>query len=173
MGVSEPGQSASKRHGRAPEISPTEEPRRPAAPGGSATARDYPRRVRSIAARRQRTYISPKHQSAGPECPIDSTPNRASIHDQSGLRTKVTRIAAGRHNTATTTAPRNRRTGYRAPAAFGRNSAEGRESWRNDQWLIAKNHAAMIGPRGGRPPAAGGGDPGAGGGGGPYSGWKR
>src|SRR3989442_13428638 len=41
------------------------------------------------------------------------------------------------------------------------------------QWLIAKNHAAMTGPRGGRAPGCGGGAPGAGAGAGPYSGWNR
>src|SRR2546425_7992556 len=43
------------------------------------------------------------------------------------------------------------------------------------QWLIAKNHAPMTGPRGGRAPGCGGGAPGAGAeaGAGPYSGWNR
>jgi len=40
----------------------------------------------------------------------------------------------------------------------------------SDQWLIAKNHAPMTGPRGGRAPGCGGGAPGAGAGAGPYSG---
>src|SRR5258706_9689989 len=38
------------------------------------------------------------------------------------------------------------------------------------QWLIAKNHAPMTGPRAGRCPGCGGG---ASAGGGPYSGWNR
>src|SRR5207302_9112919 len=42
-----------------------------------------------------------------------------------------------------------------------------------NQWLIAKNHAAITGPRGPRPPGAGGADPDAGAGAGPYSGWNR
>src|SRR2546430_16821072 len=45
--------------------------------------------------------------------------------------------------------------------------------FRSNQWLIAKNQAAITGPRGPRPPAAGGGDPRAGGGAGAASGWNR
>src|SRR2546421_10250020 len=41
------------------------------------------------------------------------------------------------------------------------------------QWLIAKNHAAMTGPRGGRAPGCGGGAPGTGAGDAPYSGWYK